>query len=99
MRQIGGELGVRYAIQDSVQPGADRLRVNAQLIDAETGAYLWAERYDKPRADLFAIQDEITNRLARARGVELVAAESRRTDSKRPEDLDAIDLCLRGHAI
>jgi TolB-like protein/class 3 adenylate cyclase len=99
VRQIGRELGVRYAIEGSVQPGADRLRVNAQLIDAETGAYLWAERYDKPSADLFAMQDEITNRLARALGVELVAAESRRISGKRPEDLDAIDLSMRGHAI
>jgi class 3 adenylate cyclase/TolB-like protein len=66
VRQIGRELGVSYAVEGSVQPGADRLRVNAQLIDAESGAYLWAERYDKPRADLFAMQDEITSRLARA---------------------------------
>ena len=99
VRQIGRELGVRYAIEGSVQPGADRIRVNAQLIDAETGAYFWAERYDRPRADLFAMQDEITNRLARALGVELIAAESQRSNGKRPEDLDAIDLCMRGHAL
>jgi TolB-like protein len=58
-RQIGRELGVRYVLEGSVQSGTDRLRVNAQLIDAESGAHLWAERLDKPRADPFDMQDEI----------------------------------------
>jgi TolB-like protein len=58
-RQIGRELGVRYVMEGSVQSGADRIRVNAQLIDAETGAHIWAERFDKTRKDLFDMQDEI----------------------------------------
>jgi TolB-like protein/class 3 adenylate cyclase len=98
-RQIGRELGVRYVMEGSVQSGRDRIRVNAQLIDAETGAHLWAERFDKPRADLFDMQDEITARLARTIGVELVAAEGRRAERERPNNMDAVDLTMRGWAI
>ena len=98
-RTVGRELGVRYAMEGSVQSGGDRIRVNAQLIDAETGAHLWAERFDKPRADIFDMQDEITTRLARIVGVELVAAESRRAERERPSNMDAVDLAMRGWAI
>src|SRR5271154_2483871 len=63
-RKLGLELGVRYALEGSMQTGGNRMRVNAQLIDTETGAHLWAERFDKPRADLFDMQDEIISRLA-----------------------------------
>jgi hypothetical protein len=70
--------------------------VNAQLIDAESGAHLWAERFDKPRADYFNMQDEITARLARAMDVGLVAIEAQRAKHERLSDLDAIDLALRG---
>ena len=69
-RQIGSELGVRYVMEGSVQSAAGRIRVNAQLIDAETGAHLWAERFDKPLANLFDTQDEITARLARTLDVD-----------------------------
>ena len=78
VRQLGRELGVRYVLEGSIQGGADRVRFNAQLLDAESGAHIWAERFDKPRADLLDMQDEVTSRLARMVGVELVAAESRR---------------------
>lgn len=98
-RVIGRELGVRYVMEGSVQSSGDRIRVNAQLIDATTGAHLWAERFDKPRADIFDMQDEITTRLARMVGVELVAAESRRAERERPGSMDAVDLALRGWAI
>jgi TolB-like protein/class 3 adenylate cyclase len=98
-RQIGRELGVRYVLEGSVQSAADRLRVNAQLIDAESGAHVWAERFDKLRMDLFDIQDEITARLARTLDLQLVAAESRRVQRERPKVLDSIDLALRGHAV
>jgi TolB-like protein/class 3 adenylate cyclase len=98
-RSIGRELGVRYVMEGSVQSGANRVRVNAQLIDAETGAHLWAERFDRPRADLFDMQDEITATLARTVGVELVAAESRRAERERPNTLDSVDLTMRGRAI
>ncbi|MGY4458689.1 adenylate/guanylate cyclase domain-containing protein [Bradyrhizobium sp. LB13.1] len=99
VRVIGRELGVRYVMEGSVQGGADRVRVNAQLIDTETGAHLWAERFDKPRADIFDMQDEITTRLARTVGIELVAAEGRRAERERPNNMDAVDLAMRGWAI
>ncbi|MGO8919889.1 MAG: adenylate/guanylate cyclase domain-containing protein [Stellaceae bacterium] len=98
-RQIGRELGVRYVMEGSVQSGPSRIRVNAQLIDAETGAHLWAERFDKPRADLFDMQDEITARLAHSLDLEIGAAESRRAERERPDTMDSIDLTMRGWAI
>jgi TolB-like protein/tetratricopeptide (TPR) repeat protein len=98
-RAIGRELGVRYVMEGSVQGGGDRIRVNAQLIDTETGSHLWAERFDKPRADIFEMQDEITTRLARTVGIELVAAEGRRAERERPNNMDAVDLAMRGWAI
>jgi TolB-like protein/class 3 adenylate cyclase len=98
-RQIGRDLGVRYVMEGSVQSGGNRIRVHAQLIDAETGAHVWAERFDKLRTDLFDMQDEITGRLARSLGIELVRLESWRAERKRPNNMDAIDLCLRGLAV
>ena len=98
-RVIGRELGVRYMMEGSVQGGADRIRVNAQLIDTETGAHLWAERFDKSRGDIFEMQDEITTRLARTVGIELIAAEGRRAERERPDKMDAVDLAMRGWAI
>ena len=98
-RKVGRELGVSYVLEGSVQSAADRIRVNVQLIDAETGAHIWAERFDKPRADLFDMQDEITARLARTIDVELVAAESLRAERDRPHNMDAVDLVMRGWAV
>ncbi len=98
-RQIGRELGVRYVLEGSIQSSIDRLRVNAQLIDAESGAHLWAERFDKPRADLFDMQDEITARLARAMDIQLVITETQRLKRERPKELDSVDLALRGHTV
>ncbi|HEX2656594.1 MAG TPA: adenylate/guanylate cyclase domain-containing protein, partial [Xanthobacteraceae bacterium] len=98
-RLVGRDLGVRYVLEGSVQGSGDRIRVNAQLIDASTGAHLWAERFDKPRADIFDMQDEITTRLARIVGVELVAAESRRAEREPAASMDAVDLAMRGWAI
>lgn len=95
-RKIGRELGVRYVLEGSVQSGTDRLRVNAKLIDTESGAHLWAERFDKPRADPFDMQDEITARIARAMDVQLVEAEARRLEREEPKEFDAVDLALRG---
>jgi TolB-like protein/DNA-binding SARP family transcriptional activator len=98
-RQIGRELGVRYVMEGSIQSGPDSLRVNAQLIDAESGAHLWAERFDKPRTDHFNMQDEITARLTRAMDVGLVAIEAGRVKHERPSDLDAVDLAMRGWTV
>jgi TolB-like protein/Tfp pilus assembly protein PilF len=91
-KQIGRELGVRYMLQGSVRRSGSQVRVSAQLIDAATDAHLWAERFDRDTDDLFALQSEITSRLANALGVELIAAEAARPT----EHSDALDYILRG---
>jgi TolB-like protein/class 3 adenylate cyclase len=89
LKQIGRELNVRYLLEGSVQHGGNRMRVNVQLIDAETGNHLWAERFDKLLADLFDMQDEIVARLAGALNTELVAAEARRAElAPNPSSMD-----------
>ena len=89
IKQIGRDLNIRYVLEGSVQRGGDRLRVNVQLIDAETGAHLWAERFDKPVADLFDMQDEIVARLANTLNAELTALEARRAEqSPNPDSMD-----------
>jgi TolB-like protein len=93
-KQIGRELGVRYVLEGSVRRSGSQLRVSAQLIDAATDAHLWAERFDRDTEDFFALQDEITSRLANALGVELIAAEAARP----AEHPDALDYLLRGRA-
>ena len=80
LKRIGRELNVRYVLEGSVQRGGNRMRVNVQLIDAETGNHLWADRFDKPLADLFDMQDEIVARLANALNAQLAAAEARRAE-------------------
>ena len=96
VKKLGRELNVRYVLEGSVQRGGNRLRVNVQLIDAETGNHLWAERFDKPVADLFDMQDEIVSRLANALDAELIAAEARRAE--RSPHPDAMDLVFQGRA-
>jgi TolB-like protein len=94
LRQIGRELNVRYVLEGSVQRGSDRVRVNVQLVDAETGNHIWAERFDKPIADLFDMQDEIVSRLANTLDAQLIAAEARRAESSLHPD--ALDLVFQG---
>ena len=96
VKAIGRELSVRYVLEGSVQRGGNRMRVNVQLIDAETGNHLWAERFDKPLADLFDMQDEIVARLAGALNTELVAAEARRAE--QAPSPDSMDLYFQGLA-
>jgi TolB-like protein len=87
--RIGRELNVRYVLEGSVQRGGNRVSVNVQLIDAETGHHLWAERFDKPLVDLFDMQDEIVARLAGALNSELIAAEARRGEkAAHPDSMD-----------
>jgi TolB-like protein/class 3 adenylate cyclase len=95
-REIGKELGVRYVLEGSVQRDQNRVRVNAQLIDAETGGHLWAERFDKPLADLFDLQDEIVASLASQLGAELITNEARRAE--RTPNPDSMDLYFQGMA-
>jgi class 3 adenylate cyclase/TolB-like protein/Flp pilus assembly protein TadD len=92
---IGKELGVRYALEGSVQPSGDRMRVNAQLIDAESGAHLWAEQLDTPRADLLQMQDAIVTHLAYAINFQLVQAEGARVKRTPVANRDAEDLALQ----
>ena len=96
LKRVGRELNVRYILEGSVQRGGNRLRVNVQLIDAETGNHLWAERFDKPIADLFDMQDEIVSRLANTLDAQLIAAEARRAE--RSQYPDAMDLIFQGRA-
>jgi TolB-like protein/class 3 adenylate cyclase len=96
LKQIGRELNVRYILEGSVQHGGNRMRVNVQLIDAETGNHLWAERFDKPLADLFDMQDEIVGRLANALNAQLAAAEARRAE--QAPNPDSMDLYFQGLA-
>ena len=89
LKQIGRELNVRYVLEGSVQRGGNRMRINVQLIEAETGNHLWAERFDKPLADLFDMQDEIVARLARALNAQLTAAEARHAEqAPNPDSMD-----------
>ena len=95
-KEIGKELGVRYVLEGSVQRDHNRVRVNAQLIDAASGAHLWADRFEEDVADLFKLQDQVVARLANALGYELIKAEAEAgAHSKNP---DSIDLDMRGRA-
>jgi TolB-like protein len=93
-KQIGRELGVRYVLEGSVQRSGNQARVSAQLIDAESDAHLWAERFDNNMDDLFALQNEVTSRIAVALGYEVIAAEATRST----RDPDALDYIFRGRA-
>jgi TolB-like protein len=97
-KQIGRELGVRYVLEGSVRRTGDQIRVNAQLIDAESGAHLWAERFDTNRTNLTEAQNEITRRLAWALNLELLSDAGRRIERENAVDPDARDLVMRGFA-
>jgi adenylate cyclase len=96
-REIGRELGVRYVLEGSVQRDQNRVRVNAQLIDAGSGAHLWADRFEEDVADLFKLQDEVVARLANSLGYELVRTEAEK--DARSKSQDAVDLAMRGWAL
>jgi adenylate cyclase len=97
-KQIGRELGVRYALEGSVRRTGDRVRVNAHLIDTQNGAHVWADRIDTDLSNLMEAQDEITGRLAQTLNLELVEAVSRRLEQDRTVDPDARDEVMRGWA-
>jgi TolB-like protein/Tfp pilus assembly protein PilF len=94
VKTIGRELNVRYVLEGSVQRGGHRMRVNVQLVDAETGSHLWAERFDKPLTDLFDMQDEIVGRLANALSAQLAAVEARHAE--QAPNPDSMDLFFQG---
>jgi adenylate cyclase len=95
VKQIGRELGVRYALEGSVRKGGNRVRITAQLIDATTGAHLWADRFDGSLEDVFELQDQIAISVAGVIEPTLRQAEIERARRKRPDSLDAYDLYLR----
>ncbi len=95
LRQIAGELGIRYVVDGSIRKAGDRVRITAQLNDAVTGSQLWAERYDRDIADVFAVQDEITEAIVAAIEPQIYAAENFRAERKPPQSMDAWDLVMR----
>jgi adenylate cyclase len=95
VKQVGRELGVRYVLEGSVRKLADRVRITGQLIDAASGAHVWAERYDRKSDDIFALQDEIALSVVGAIEPSVRRAEIERVKRKRPDSLDAYDLVLR----
>ncbi len=94
-KAIGKDLGVRYVLEGSVQPSGNQVRVNAKLIDADSGAHLWAELFETPRADLLQMQDEIVTHLARAMDVQLPKAEAARLKRTPAVNASAEDLALQ----
>jgi adenylate cyclase len=99
VRQIAKEVGVRYALEGSVQRDGNAVRVTAQLIDAETGAHLWADRFDGERTNLFELQNQITGRIANALRIEVVSAASRQAKDRRYHDADALDYVMQGRGL
>ena len=95
MKQVAEELGVRYVVEGSVRKGGDRVRITAQLNDVASGSHLWAERYDRELADVFAVQDEIAESIVATIEPKLYAAESFRAQRKPPDSMDAWDLVMR----
>jgi TolB-like protein/class 3 adenylate cyclase len=94
VKAIGRDLNVRYVLEGSVQRGGNRMRVNVQLVDAETGSHLWAERFDKPLTDLFDMQDEIVGRLANTLSAQIAALEARHAE--QAPNPDSLDLFFQG---
>src|SRR6516162_7101159 len=95
LKQIGDELGVAYVVEGSVRKDGERVRIAAQLNDVATGSHIWAERYDRGLADVFAVQDEITESIVAAIEPQLYAAENFRAQRKAPDSTDAWDLVMR----
>jgi TolB-like protein/class 3 adenylate cyclase/Flp pilus assembly protein TadD len=95
-QQIGRDLGVRYIVEGSVRRAGNRVRVTGQLIEAETGVHLWAHRYDREVADIFAIQDELTQQVVGAIEPEILLGESRRALHRTTDNLDAYECHMRG---
>ncbi len=99
VRTIGGELRVRSVLEGSIRRAGNRVRITAQLIDADTGGHIWAERYDRDLTDIFAVQDEVTREIVTALRVKLTPSEAARLVSAGTADVTAHDLVLRGGAL
>jgi adenylate cyclase len=99
VRKVGSELDVRYVLSGSVRRGGNRLRMSAQLADAEGGAHIWAETFDRELADVFAIQDEVTRRIVDALRLKLTPAQAAKAAEGGTNDIEALDLLMRGRAL
>ena len=99
IRKVGEELGARYVVEGSVRRAGNRVRVTAQLIDAESGHHVWADRYDRMLADIFDLQDELTQRIAAIIEPAIASSERKRLSARPPHDLDAWDLCIQGFSM
>jgi TolB-like protein/cytochrome c-type biogenesis protein CcmH/NrfG len=95
VRDVATQLGVRYVLEGSVRKAANRVRVTGQLIDASNGNHLWAEKYDRELADIFALQDDITNRVIGSVAPQILVAEAARVQRKPPQSVDAWDLVMQ----
>src|SRR4029077_13904744 len=95
--RVARELGVRYVLEGSVRRAANRVRITAQLIDAASGHHLWADRYDRELADVFAVQDEIARTITGELAPGIIAAEMQQAQRKDPSQLDAWDRTMRAH--
>jgi adenylate cyclase len=95
VRDVAAQLGVRYVLEGSVRKAANRVRVTGQLIDASNGNHLWAEKYDRELADIFALQDDITNRVIGSVAPQILVAEAARVQRKPPQSVDAWDLVMQ----
>ena len=98
VRKVGSDLDVRYVLSGSVRRGGNRLRMSAQLADAESGAHVWAETFDRELADVFAIQDEVTRRIVDALKLKLTPAQTAKATDGGTNDIEALDLLMRGRA-
>ena len=99
MKRVARELGVRYVLEGSVRKGGNRVRITTQLIDAATGNHLWADRYDGDLTDVFALQDEITEKVVAAIEPKLLEAEGIRSQNRSPEDLGAWDMVIQANSL
>src|SRR5262249_7868229 len=95
VRDVATQLGVRYVLEGSVRKADNRVRVTSQLIDAANGSHLWADKYDRELADIFALQDDITNRVIGSVGPQILVAEAARVRRKPPQSIDAWDLVMQ----
>jgi adenylate cyclase len=96
LKEVSRDLGVRYVLEGSMRRAGQRVRISSQLINTATGTHLWADRYDRDLTDIFAVQDDITSRVAAAIEPALSRAETQRVIAKRPEHMGAWDYCQRG---
>ncbi|MET0676457.1 MAG: adenylate cyclase, partial [Bradyrhizobium sp.] len=98
LKSIGKDLGIRWAVQGAVQRAGDQVRLNVSLVDLSTGRDVWSDRFDGERTNLAVLQEQVTARLARSLNIQLLEAESRRSQLEHAANPDALDFSMRGWA-